>query len=52
MTLGKTGLQQLNTTEPLEALRYRLLREAERGVQCAVSEADALEFRRDQYGVS
>ena len=33
MTLGKTGLQQLNTTEPLEALRYRLLREAERGVQ-------------------
>ena len=44
--------EYLNQPEPLEALRYRLLREAECGVRSDVSEIDALEFRRDQYGLS
>ena len=52
MALSERAGVQLNTPEPLEALRYRLLREAERGVQCEVSEAEALEFRRLQYGLS
>lgn len=30
----------------------RLMLEADAGPQCAVSEAAALEFRRDQYGLS
>ena len=52
MALSERAGVQLNTPEPLEALRYRLLREAERGVQCEVSETEALEFRRLQYGLS
>ena len=52
MSLSERAGVQLNTPEPLEALRYRLLREAERGVQCEVSETEALEFRRLQYGLS
>lgn len=45
-------LVRLNTPEPMEDLRYRLLREADAGVKCRVSEMRALEFRREMYGLS
>lgn len=38
--------------EPRPAMLLRLLAEAQAGVSCSVTLADALEFRRDQYGLS
>ena len=37
--------------EPRPAMILRLLSEAQAGKSCEVSIADALEFRRDQYGL-
>jgi len=45
-------LAQLNTREPKPAMILRLLAEAQAGVKCDVSIKDALEFRRDQYGLT
>jgi len=42
----------LNTPEPRDLLLARLHREAAAGVKCDASEAQALEFRRDQYGLT
>lgn len=39
------------STEPRPAMILRLLSEAQAGNVCSVSIADALEFRRDQYGL-
>ena len=45
-------LAQLNTREPKPAMILRLLAEAQAGIRCEVSIKDALEFRRDQYGLT
>ncbi len=42
----------LNATEPRPAMILRLLAEAQVGKACDVSITDALDFRRDQYGLS
>lgn len=46
-----TNLNALNTPEPRPAMILRLLTEAQAGKACDLSIADALEFRRDQYGL-
>lgn len=38
--------------EPRPAMILRLLAEAQAGVKCEVSMVDALDFRREQYGLS
>lgn len=45
-------LAELNKREPKPAMILRLLAEAQMGKTCEVSIADALEFRRDQYGLT
>lgn len=42
----------LNHREPYVSLLNRLRNEADAGVKSSISEAEALEFRRDQYGLS
>ena len=44
--------KDLNTREPKPAMILRLLTEAQIGKAVDVSVADALEFRRDQYGLT
>lgn len=46
-----TNSNALNTSEPRPARILRLLTEAQVGKACDVSILDALEFRRDQYGL-
>lgn len=46
-----TNPNALNMAEPRPAMILRLLTEAQAGKACDVSLADALEFRRDQYGL-
>lgn len=46
-----TNPNALNVAEPRPAMILRLLTEAQAGKASAVSLADALEFRRDQYGL-
>ena len=46
-----TNSNALNTSEPRPAMILRLLTEAQAGKACDVSLPDALEFRRDQYGL-
>lgn len=45
-------LKALNRREPKPAMILRLLAEAQNGVKCEVSLKDALDFRRDQYGLT
>ena len=45
-------LKALNQREPKPAMILRLLAEAQSGVTCEVSLKDALDFRRDQYGLT
>ena len=45
-------LKELNAPEPKPALILRLLAEAQTGKAVSVSIPDALEFRRDQYGLT
>ena len=47
-----TALDQLNIREPKPTMILRLLSEAQAGKIAEVSLADALEFRRDQYGLT
>jgi antitoxin component HigA of HigAB toxin-antitoxin module len=44
--------KDMNTREPKPAMILRLLTEAQIGKSVNVSIADALEFRRDQYGLT
>jgi antitoxin component HigA of HigAB toxin-antitoxin module len=46
-----TNPNALNVAEPRPAMILRLLTEAQAGKASDVSLADALEFRRDQYGL-
>jgi antitoxin component HigA of HigAB toxin-antitoxin module len=46
-----TNPNALNVAEPRPAMILRLLTEAQAGKSSDVSLADALEFRRDQYGL-
>lgn len=45
-------LEELNKREPTPAMIRRLLAEAQTGRRAGVSVAAALEFRRDQYGLT
>jgi len=45
-------LAQREAREPKPAMILRLLAEAQAGVKCEVSMVDALDFRRDQYGLT
>lgn len=49
--MRNTSLKALNTAEPRPAMILRLLSEAQAGKTCELSIIDALEFRRDQYGL-
>jgi antitoxin component HigA of HigAB toxin-antitoxin module len=46
-----TSAVAINETEPRPAMILRLLNEAQIGKSCEVSLIDALNFRRDQYGL-
>jgi len=46
-----TNPKALNEAEPRPAMILRLLSEAQQGQPCAVSIAEAMEFRRHQYGL-
>lgn len=46
-----TSASAINETEPRPAMILRLLNEAQIGKACDVSLIDALNFRRDQYGL-
>lgn len=46
-----TSPSALNEKEPRPSMILRLLTEAQAGKACDVSLIDALEFRRDQYGL-
>lgn len=48
----RATLAELNKREPKPAMVLRLLNEAQIGKPVDVSVADALEFRRDQYGLT
>lgn len=50
--LSEAELQALNTPEPKPDLLSRLHREADAGCKSDVSLIDALEFRRDAYGLT
>lgn len=52
MSAAERELAALNTPEPRPARILHLLAEAEQGRACDVTIADALEFRREQYGLS
>lgn len=45
-------LAEREAREPRPAMILRLLAEAQAGVKCEVSMVDALNFRREQYGLS
>lgn len=45
-------LKRFKSREPRPVMILRLLAEAEAGIQCRVTIPDALEFRRDQYGLT
>ena len=45
-------LAEREAREPRPAMILRLLAEAQAGVKCEVSMVDALDFRREQYGLS
>ena len=47
-----TNPNALNGAEPRPAMILRLLSEAQVGKACEVSIVDALDFRRDQYGLT
>ena len=47
-----TNPNALNSAEPRPAMILRLLSEAQVGKACEVSIVDALDFRRDQYGLT
>ena len=48
----RRALAELNKREPKPAMILRLLTEAQAGKVVDVSVADALEFRREQYGLT
>lgn len=50
--MHRRTLAKLNKREPKPAMILRLLTEAQIGKAVDVSVADALEFRRDQYGLT
>ncbi|WP_157385878.1 helix-turn-helix domain-containing protein [Methylosarcina fibrata] len=47
-----TNLVELNRREPKPTMILRLLAEVQAGKAVSVSIADALEFRREQYGLT
>lgn len=49
--MKNTSASAINETEPRPAMILRLLNEAQIGKSCEVSLIDALNFRRDQYGL-
>lgn len=49
--MRNTNPNALNSAEPRPAMILRLLSEAQTGKACDVSIIEALEFRRDQYGL-
>ena len=49
---GVSRLAEREAREPRPAMILRLLAEAQAGVKCEVSMVDALNFRREQYGLS
>lgn len=49
---GVSRLAEREAREPRPAMILRLLAEAQAGVKCEVSMVDALDFRREQYGLS
>lgn len=50
--MKNTNLHDLNRREPRPAMILRLLTEAQVGAVCSVSIIEAVEFRRDQYGLT
>jgi len=49
---GVRRLAEREAREPKPAMILRLLAEAQAGAKCEVSMVDALDFRRDQYGLT
>ena len=45
-------MRTTQSREPRPTMSLRLLTEAQAGVKCKVSAVDALEFRREQYGLT
>ena len=50
--MSTASRSQITAREPKPAMILRLLAEAQAGAKCEVSMVDALDFRRDQYGLT